>query len=56
LDAKRRLYREIVERFGELGIPARDVTIVLIESAAESWGVQGGRPANEVDLGFTVNV
>ena len=56
LDAKRRLYREIVERLEPLGIPRDHVTIVLHEIPLESWGGFGGLPASDVDLGFDVNV
>ncbi|MCX5045849.1 tautomerase family protein [Aldersonia sp. NBC_00410] len=56
VQAKRDLYREIVGRFGALGIPANHVTIVLRESATENWGIRGGQAACDVDLGFDVNV
>ncbi len=56
IEAKRRLYAKIVRRLGEIGVPATDVTIVVLESPRENWGVQGGRPASEVELGFTVEV
>ncbi len=56
LDAKRRLYQEIVARFGALGIAASDVFIVLQEPPLENWGIQGGQPASEVQLGFNLNV
>ena len=56
LNAKRELYREIVERLEALGIPRSHVSIVLRESNADNWGIWGGQVASEVDLGFTVNV
>jgi phenylpyruvate tautomerase PptA (4-oxalocrotonate tautomerase family) len=56
LDAKRALYQSIVRRFGTLGVDASDVTIVLHDVPAENWGIRGGVPASEVDLGFKVNV
>jgi phenylpyruvate tautomerase PptA (4-oxalocrotonate tautomerase family) len=55
-DAKRALYRDVVKNLGELGIASQDVMIVLVESPKENWGVRGGLPASEVDLGFTVEV
>lgn len=55
LDAKRALYREIVERLEPLGIPREDVSILLRESGVENWG-SGGRAAVDVDLGFEINV
>jgi phenylpyruvate tautomerase PptA (4-oxalocrotonate tautomerase family) len=54
LDAKRRLYRAVVTNLGRLGIPPSDVLIVLHEVPLENWGIRGGTPASDVDLGFEV--
>ncbi len=54
-EAKRNLYRAIVERFGALGIAPSDITIVLGEPALANWGL-GGVPASEVDLGYSLDV
>lgn len=56
IEAKRRLYRAIVERLGALDIPADHVTITLNEVERENWGLRGGQPASEIDLGFKVDV
>jgi phenylpyruvate tautomerase PptA (4-oxalocrotonate tautomerase family) len=56
LDAKRRLYRAVVRNLGRLGIPPSDVLIVLHEVPLENWGIRGGTPASDVDLGFDVGV
>ena len=56
LDAKRNLYKSIVRRFGKLGIAAPDVFIVVYEPPLDNWGIRGGVPASEVDLGFNLNV
>ncbi|MEH3139908.1 MAG: tautomerase family protein [Mycobacterium kyogaense] len=56
VQAKRSLYREIVNRLSALGIPADHVTIVVRESALENWGIRGGQAACDVDLGFDVTV
>lgn len=56
LDAKRNLYQSIVRRFGELGIAPNDIFIVLYEPPLDNWGIQGGRPASEVDIGFKLDV
>lgn len=55
LDAKRNLYREIVERLEVLGIPRAGVSILLRESPPENWGA-GGQAASDYDLGFNINV
>jgi phenylpyruvate tautomerase PptA (4-oxalocrotonate tautomerase family) len=56
MDTKRRLYEAIVRRLGSVDVPANDVVIVLHEPAMENWGVNGGTPASEVDVGFTVEI
>lgn len=50
------LYKAIVRNFGALGIGANDVMIVLHEVPRENWGIRGGVPASEVDLGLNVYV
>ena len=55
LEAKRKLYQGIVQRFGALGIQPSDIMIVLHEPPLENWGVRG-LPASEVDLGLDLNV
>jgi phenylpyruvate tautomerase PptA (4-oxalocrotonate tautomerase family) len=56
LKAKRHLYKSIVQRFGALGIAPSDIFIVLYEPPLDNWGLRGGIPASEVDLGFNLNV
>jgi phenylpyruvate tautomerase PptA (4-oxalocrotonate tautomerase family) len=56
LDAKRALYQALVRNLGTLGIPPDHVKVLLRESGAENWGIRGGIPASEVDLGFKVDV
>lgn len=56
LAAKRTLYQSIVRRFGELGIAGSDILIVVHEPPLDNWGVRGGRPASEVELGFSLDV
>ena len=56
LDAKRRLYQALVTNLAKLGIPAEDVKVLLREIPPENWGIRGGRPASEVELGFKIDV
>lgn len=56
LDAKRALYHAIVRNLGALGVRAGDILIVLHEIPLENWGIRGGLPASDVDLGFKVDV
>lgn len=55
-EAKRHLYRAIVRNLGALGVASHDILIVLHEPAMENWGIRGGIPADEVDLGYRVDV
>ncbi len=56
MDTKRRLYRAIVRRLAIFDVPTKDVVIVLHEPAMENWGLNGGTPASEVDVGFKVDI
>jgi phenylpyruvate tautomerase PptA (4-oxalocrotonate tautomerase family) len=56
LDAKRLLYRLIVENLFELGIPKDHVKIALREIPRENWGIRGGQAGCDVELGFKVDV
>jgi phenylpyruvate tautomerase PptA (4-oxalocrotonate tautomerase family) len=53
---KRLLYRRVVERLGGCGVPPGDVLIVLDEVPVENWGVDGGIPATQVDVGFKIDI
>ena len=56
-EAKRKLYRAITDNLSDSpGIRPSDVLIVIHEPPLENWGVAGGKPASEVDLGFDINV
>ena len=55
-EVKRALYAEVVSRLERLGIPRDHVIILLRESPQENWGVRGGQPACDVDLGFKVEI
>jgi phenylpyruvate tautomerase PptA (4-oxalocrotonate tautomerase family) len=56
LDAKRKLYQGIVTRLAALGIPPDHTKIVLNEVPRENWGLQGGKPASEIELNFKIEV
>jgi phenylpyruvate tautomerase PptA (4-oxalocrotonate tautomerase family) len=56
LDAKRALYRGIVERLEGLGVPRDHVKILLREVPKENWGIRGGQAGCDVELGFKIDV
>ena len=55
-DAKRNLYKAIVNNLEALGIPKTHVKILLREITRENWGIRGGQAACNVELGFKVEV
>lgn len=56
IEAKRNLYAAIVNGLAACGIPKDHVLINLNEINQENWGVQGGKPACDVDIGFKIDV
>jgi phenylpyruvate tautomerase PptA (4-oxalocrotonate tautomerase family) len=56
-DSKKALYKTIVDKLGQdPGIPGNDITIVIHEPSLENWGIRGGLPASEVDIGFDIHI
>ncbi len=55
-EAKKKMYAGIVDRLGALGVPPADVMIVLNEPPLVNWGIHGGHPADETDIGFDLKV
>lgn len=56
LDAKRDLYKAIVNNLAVFGIPKSHVKILLREIIAENWGIRGGQAGCDVELGYKVDV
>jgi phenylpyruvate tautomerase PptA (4-oxalocrotonate tautomerase family) len=56
VDAKRRLYKEVVDRFFALGIPREDVFIVVTDNPTENWGLRGGIAGCDIDFEFKIDV
>lgn len=56
MGAKRELYQALVRNLASLGTPAEDTKVLLRELPRENWGIRGGQPASEVELGFKVDI
>lgn len=56
MDTKRRLYDALIRRLSALGVPPKDVLIVLHEPPMHNWAVDGATPASEADVGFEVDI
>ena len=56
LEAKRTLYRLIIENLEPFGIPKDHIKILLRENSKENWGIRGGQAACDVDLGYVIEI
>ena len=56
LEAKRNLYRAIINNLEPFGIPKDHVKILLREITPENWGIRGGQAGCDVELGFKIDV
>ena len=56
VDAKRALYRAIVDNLGKIGVAASDVFIVVTDLPKENWGLRGGQAGCDIDFGFKTDV
>lgn len=56
VQTKRALFQAIVNNLSSFGIPADHIKTVLRENIRENWGIRGGVPASEVNLGYEVNI
>ena len=56
LEAKRRLYKLLIGSLEELGIPGQCVLVRLHELPPENFGVRGGQPVCDIELGYPVKV
>jgi len=56
-EAKKALYKAINNNLASNpGIDGDDIIIVLIESPLGNWGINVGKSASEVDIGFNISV
>jgi phenylpyruvate tautomerase PptA (4-oxalocrotonate tautomerase family) len=56
LDAKRNLYKTIVNNLEPLGIPKDHTKILLREIPTQDWGLRGGQAGCDIDLGYKIDV
>jgi hypothetical protein len=56
LEAKRELYRAMVQNLRPFDVPPEEVKIVLLETISENVGFRGGQAACDIDLGYALQV
>ena len=56
-EKKKFLYRSLLDRlFEKHGIEREAVMIMLNEQPRENWGLRGGIPGDEIDLGYRIDI
>ena len=56
LGTKKKLYKELFALAVSVGVEPSNINIILEDIEKHNWGVRGGQPASEVDLGFKTNI
>ncbi|MGE5173545.1 MAG: tautomerase family protein [Betaproteobacteria bacterium] len=57
IEAKKQLYQTIVANLAKNpGIAGDDIVIIVHEPPLKNWGIRGGKPASEVNVGFRIDV
>lgn len=56
LETKRKLYRELFSLVKAIGVTSSNLNVIIEDIDKENWGIRGGQPASEVDLGFKTNI
>jgi len=55
-ETKSKLFRSLVARFEELGVPSTDVIAIIREPSLDNWGIRGGIAAGQAKLGYELDV
>lgn len=56
LDTKKKLYKELFALATSVGVDPSNINVILEDIEQHNWGIRGGQPASEVDLGFKTNI
>lgn len=56
LETKKKLYMELFALANSVGVEGSNVNVILQDIEKVNWGIRGGLPASEVDLGFKTNI
>jgi len=56
IETKRKLYKSLFSLANSIGVENSNMNIILEDVEKENWGLRGGKPASEVDLGFNTDV
>lgn len=55
-ETKKKLFKELFSLAVNLGVEPSNINVILEDIDKQNWGIRGGQPASEVDLGFEIKV
>jgi phenylpyruvate tautomerase PptA (4-oxalocrotonate tautomerase family) len=55
-ETKKKLYKELFALAHSVGVKGTNVNVILEDIEKENWGIRGGQPASDVDLGFDTDI
>ena len=56
LETKKKLYKKLFALANSVGVEGSNVNVILEDIEKHNWGIRGGQPASEVDLGFKTTI
>jgi len=56
LETKKMLYKELFALGNAIGVEDSNVNVIIEDIDKQNWGIRGGKPASEIDLGFKTNI
>ena len=55
-ETKAALYKSLVTRLKDFDIPEMDIIVIINEPPLDNWGIRGGNPASQTELGYILDV
>lgn len=56
IETKKKLYKALFTLANSFGVENTNANVILKDIEKQNWGIQGGQPASEVDLGFNTDI
>ena len=55
-ETKKKLYKALFTLAKKYGVDGLNTNVILRDVEKQDWGIQGGQPASEIDLGFKTEI
>jgi phenylpyruvate tautomerase PptA (4-oxalocrotonate tautomerase family) len=56
LETKKKLYKKLFALANSVEVSGANLNIIIQDIEKENWGIRGGQPASEIELGFKTNI